>query len=458
MRDHAVVIGASLGGLLAARVLAETYSQVTLLERDLLPDVGEQRRGVPQGRHAHGLLGRGREVLEELFPGLTADLVALGARSGDTQAQVRWYGGGHPLCQGESGLMGLAVSRPLLEGYVRVRVRALPNVQVFEQAVVRELVTTPGGARVVGVRLGREGDAPQEFPADLVVDASGRGSPMPRWLSGLGYATPPEERVEVGLAYASGHFRYAGDLGGQNAVVVAASPEHPRGAAMIAQEGGRWIVSVGGRLGDRPPTDPAGFLTFARSLPAPEVAEVVGAGELLGEIVPFSYPASVRRRYERLRRFPEGLLVFGDALCSFNPVYGQGMTVAALEALALRRCLAAGERDLARRFFRAAGRVVDIPWSLAAGSDLRFPDVPGPRPLRVRVVNAYLARLFPVAWQDPVVARAFLRVTNLLVPPTSLLSPGIALRVLAGGRRAPGAVAPSPPSPGEHAPQSRRSA
>lgn len=450
MRNRAVVIGASLGGLLAARVLAETYSQVTLLERDLLPDMGEQRRGVPQGRHAHGLLGRGREVLEELFPGLTGDLVALGARSGDTQAQVRWYGGGHPLCQAESGLMGLAVSRPLLEGYLRVRVRALPNVQVFEQTVVRDLVTTPDRARVVGVRLEREGAAaPQEFPADLVVDASGRGSPMPRWLSGLGYAAPPEERVEIGLAYASGHFRYAGDLGGQNAVVVAASPQHPRGAAMIAQEGGRWIVSVGGRLGDRPPTDPAGFLAFARSLPAPEVAEVVRGGELLGKIVPFSYPASVRRRYERLRRFPEGLLVFGDAVCSFNPVYGQGMTVAALEALALRRCLAAGGRGLARRFFQAAGRVVDIPWSLAVGGDLRFPDVPGPRPLRVRVVNAYLARLFPVAWRDPVVARAFLRVTNLLAPPTTLLSPGIALRVLArqrwqtAGPRGAGGTVPS---------------
>lgn len=447
MRDHAVVIGASLGGLLAARVLAETFGQVTLLERDLLPEVGEGRRGVPQGRHAHGLLGRGREVLEELFPGLTGDLVALGARSGDTQAQVRWYGGGQALCQAGSGLTGLAVSRPLLEGYVRGRVRALPNVQVFEGAVVRDLVTTPGGARVVGVRLGREGDAPEEFPADLVVDASGRGSRMPRWLSELGYDAPPEERVEVGLTYASGHFRRAGDLGGQHAVVVAASPEHPRGAAMIAQEGDRWIVSVGGRLGDRPPTDPAGFLAFARSLPAPEIAEVVGAGDLLGEIVPFSYPASVRRRYERLRRFPEGLLVFGDALCSFNPVYGQGMTAAALEALALRRCLMAGEHGLARRFFRAAGRVVDIPWSLAAGSDLRFPDVPGPRPLRVRLVNAYLARLFPVAWRDPVVARAFLRVTNLLSPPTSLLAPGIAWRVLTGGRRAgPGAVAVRPTS------------
>lgn len=442
MRDHAVVIGASLGGLLAARVLAETFAQVTLLERDLLPDVGEGRRGVPQGRHAHGLLGRGREVLEELFPGLTGDLVARGARSGDTQAQVRWYGGGRPLSQAESGLMGLAVSRPLLEGYVRTRVRALPNVQVFEQTVVRELVTTPDRARVVGVRVERGGDAPEELRADLVVDASGRGSPMPRWLATLGYPAPPEERVEVGLAYASGHFRRTGDFGGQNAVVVAASPEHPRGAAMIAQEGDRWIVSVGGRLGDRPPTDPAGFLAFARSLPAPEVAEVVREGELLGEIVPFSYPASVRRRYERLRRFPEGLLVFGDALCSFNPVYGQGMTAAALEALALRRCLAAGGRGLARRFFRAAGRVVDIPWSLAAGSDLRFPDVPGPRPLRVRLVNAYLARLFPVAWQDPVVARAFLRVTNLLSPPTSLLSPGIALRVLRAGPRAGGGGLP----------------
>lgn len=201
---------------------------------------------------------------------------------------------------------------------------------------------------------------------------------------------------------------------------------------MIAQEQDRWIVSFGGILGEAPPLDHEGYTAFAATLPSPLLHDVIRDAEPLSDPVRFRYPASTRRRYERLGRVPAGYLAFGDAIASFDPVYGQGMTVAALEALALRRCLGEGPDRLARRFFRAAGRLVDGPWAIAVGGDLRFPEVEGPRSRKVRFVNAYLERLHVAAAHDPEVGRAFLRVVNLLDPPERLLAPSVVARVLRG--------------------------
>jgi 2-polyprenyl-6-methoxyphenol hydroxylase-like FAD-dependent oxidoreductase len=433
---HAVVIGASMGGLLAARALTSHFERVTVLERDRFPQVGYNRKGVPQGRHAHGLLGRGREVMEDFFPGLTQDLVAQGALSGDTQEIVCWYAGGRALASGRSGLMGLAVSRPLLEGYVRQRLMAIPALCFMENCKVLGL-THDGSDHVTGVRLVQRdlGNSEEHLSAELVIDASGRGSQSPKWLEDLGYPRPEEERIQVDIGYATAHF--GRPPGERNSAVVAGM----RGAAMIAQEGDRWILSLGGFVGDHPPTDLEGFRLYALSLPSPEIHAVVNHGELIGEIVPFKYPASLRRHYQKLARFPQGYLVFGDALCSFNPVYGQGMTSAALQALTLQGELAKGTEQLAQRFFNAAAAVVDIPWQIAAGNDLNNPRIEGRRTAQMRFVNWYLSKLFPVAQRDPAVARAFLKVTNLMAPPTSLMSPAVALRVLFGYLR------PAAPSP-----------
>jgi 2-polyprenyl-6-methoxyphenol hydroxylase-like FAD-dependent oxidoreductase len=448
--EHAVVLGASMAGLAAARVLADSYQRVTVLERDALPAAAAHRKGVPQSRHAHGLLAGGRVALEELFPGLTDELVARGALSGDLQAETRWYNRGLRLCQGPSDLRALAVSRPLLEGYVRDRVWALPNVRLLDRCDVAGLATTPDGRRVRGVRVLRraDGSAEEVLEADLVVDATGRGSRSPVWLEELGYPRPAEEELRIDVAYASRVYRRRPDhLDGDPAVVVAATPDRPRSAAMLAMEGDRWIVTLSGYLGQRPPTDPDGFAAFAATLPAPDIFEVIADAEPLGEVLPARYPASVRRRYERLDRFPDGYLVTGDAVCGFNPVYGQGMSVAALEALALRECLHDGPgAGLAPRFFAKAARIIDIPWGIAVTSDLRFPWIQGARTARVRLVNAYLARFHVAAERDPVLGRAFLRVVNLMDRPEGLLRPAIAARVLGGSlRRA--ATRPGGPRP-----------
>jgi 2-polyprenyl-6-methoxyphenol hydroxylase-like FAD-dependent oxidoreductase len=436
--DHAVVLGASMAGLLAARVLADAYAQVTVIDRDQLPEASTHRRGVPHGRHVHALMPGGQQALEELFPGLTAELIARGVPTGDVLAHGRWYLNGHRLRQTPTGLVALSPSRPVLEGHVRARVRALPNLRFLDSCDIVGLATTPDGRRVTGVRVLRraDGSAEELLDADLVVDATGRGSRTPIWLEALGYSRPETEQVRIGLGYATRTYRLPPDaLGGDLAVVQAATPQHPRSGVLLLLKGDRWMLTLGGRLGDHPPIDPDGFLEFARSLRFPDIYQTVRDAEPLDDPVGFRFPASVRYRYERLDRFPDGLLVLGDAVCSFNPVYGQGMTVAALEALALRRDLERGAAPQPRRFFRDLARVVDVPWEIAAGGDLVFPGVPGRRTLKARLVNAYLARLHAAAANDASLAGAFLRVAGLVASPQSLLRPGIAVRVLRGSLR-----------------------
>ena len=431
--DRAVVLGASLAGLLAARVLGDAYGQVTVIERDELPRTPMHRRGVPHGRHIHALAARGQQALEELYPGLTAELVANGAPHGDMLANARLYFSGHRLRQARTGLGLLCASRPVLESHVRARVRALPNVRFVDRCDVVGLATTPDGRRVTGARLLRraDGSAEELLGADLVVDASGRGSRTPVWLNGLGYPRPPTTQVRVGLGYATRTCRLPPDaLGGDLAVLLAATPRNPRAGALQLLEGGRWMVTLAGILGDHPPTDPDGFLAFARSLQFPDIYEAVRDAEPLDDPVAFRFPASVRHRYERLDRFPDGLLVMGDAVCSFNPIYGQGMSVAAIEALALRRHLERGVEPQPRRWFRDLAQVVDVPWDMAAGGDLVFPGVQGPRTLKTRLVSAYIARLHAAAENDAGLASAFVRVAGLVAPPQTLLRPGVAVRVL----------------------------
>ncbi|PZF92141.1 FAD-dependent oxidoreductase [Micromonospora deserti] len=433
----AVVIGASMGGLLAARALTEAYDRVTLVDRDLMPADAASRRGVPQGRQLHVLLTRGRQALEELLPGVSAELTGLGVPTVDLHEQVHWYNDGHRMRRAPSPLLAYGVSRPLLEQVVRARVAAQPGMTVVPACEAVGLTATPDGRRVTGVRLHPRDGEPVTLAADLVVDAGGRGTRSPVWLAELGYRPAPEERVQVGVTYLTRTYRRAPHhLEGLLGALTNAMPGQPRGGIVAVQEGDRFAVALSGMLGEEPPADDEGMIAFADTLAAPQIAELLRSAEPASAPATMRFPASVRRRYERLRRFPAGYLVVADALCSFNPVYGQGMTVAALEALLLRRLVTGGPERLARRFFRGAARLIDGPWSISVGTDLRFREVTGRRTPRVRLVNAYVNRLHAAATRDPALGAAFLRVLNLVDPPARLLAPPVLSRVLVGSRAA----------------------
>ncbi|WP_328519730.1 NAD(P)/FAD-dependent oxidoreductase [Kribbella sp. NBC_00359] len=429
-------------------MLTEHFARVIIVERDELsgewagdpeadPREREVRRGVPQGRHAHGLLAAGLNVVEQLFPRAAAELVAAGVPSGDVLGNVRFCANGYRLRQVPSGMTALSFSRPYLENYLRAKVFALPGVEVWSGTDIVDLAADEGGARVTGAAVQRrDGGAVQTIAADLVVDATGRGSRAPRWLADLGYERPREERLYVDLAYVSRHYKVdPASLDGDIAIIIGPSAAAPRGGAVMLQEAGRAVITLFGILGDHAPVDDAGYRAYAGRLPLPYVADIIEASVPLDDPVKFRYPGSVRHRYDRLRRFPKGFVVLGDAMCSFNPMYGQGMSVAAVEALRLGDALArdGGAGFDALRFFRTVRPVVDIPWQIATGGDAALPGVDGPRDARTRMVNRYLDRLYASAAHDEVVSLAFSRVTNLLDPPTALLRPAIAARVL--GRR-----------------------
>ncbi|MEU8798621.1 FAD-dependent monooxygenase [Spirillospora sp. NPDC048819] len=428
--EHAVVLGAGMAGLLAARALAGAYERVTVVERDETW-TGRARKGVPQGRHAHILLPRGQQILEKFFPGVERELIGGGAVVADPGVDHHFVMGGHRLVRRAGAERAIQTTRPFLEGVVRERVAALPGVRF---ACGRDVVglLTDGPGRVTGVQVmpRNVGAAAEEIRADLVVDAMGRGGRTRYWLERLGHESVPKEEIDVAVGYASRPMRLALDARIGKAVVVGPRPGRPKGMAMVAVEGDRYLLTVAG-LDCRPPADEDGFLAFARELAPPEVFEAIRAAEPLGDIATHRYSSDLRNHYERVRSLPEGLVVTGDALCSFNPIYAQGMTVACLEAEVLCRCLDAGPRGLTRRYFRAVAKALNDPWRMAVAADLSMPEVEGRRGPAVKVMNAYVDRVQAAASRDADVAEQFFRVVGLLDPPAALMRPSILVRALA---------------------------
>lgn len=432
--EHAVVLGASMGGLLAARSLADFFDRVTVVERDPLPDAHDARRGVPQGRHLHALLCRGAQAIEELFPGVLDQMVHDGAQYFDGQdlSQLYYNIGGHLITRSGAapGLTAYSATRPFLEDHVRRRLRGIPNVALRDEHCVTRLVSTADRRRVVGawVSDGRTGET-TAVPADLVVDATGRAAHTPTWLDGLGYDRPREDRVTVQLTYASQALRMTGQAPRELGLLIGIVPGRPRGCGLLHCEHDTWLLTVMGVGGEEPATlDLATLCDFiADCAPAHLLAAVRGA-EPVGEPVRHRMPCSRWRRYDKLRRFPDGLLATGDAICSFNPIYGQGMSVAALEALALRDCLSSGTTDLARRFFRAAAAPIRQAWQLSTNPDLALPEIEGTPPLIARAFNKYVDRVLTAAETDTVALNQFIRVTSLVDPATRLLRPSIMWR------------------------------
>ncbi|MFM9373633.1 FAD-dependent oxidoreductase [Streptomyces sp. Da 82-17] len=443
-----VVVGGSLAGLLAAHVLAGYADRVTVVERDRLPAEPAARPGVPQGRHAHVLLDGGQRALDALLPGFMDELRAAGSpRVGLPADLAQWDG--HWFRRTEASTHIHTGTRPQLELLVRRRVLTHPAIEVVEGAEAVGLLGD--AARVRGVLLRERGagrrEEPEPLAADLVVDASGRGSRAPQWLAGLGADAPHEETIDTGLAYASRIYRDADGRFGEHlrGFNVIADPAHPYGAVVIPLEDGTCMVTLSGLRGDEPPTGDEEFVAYAKRLAHPVVHGWLRDAEPLTPAYGFRGTANVRRRYDRPGRRPAGFLATGDALCTFNPIYGQGMSVAACNALALRDALADPRRTpTTRRVQRAVLAASARAWDISAGSDRKMPGAQGNAVgsgVLDRPAGWYMDRLRARYGTDPVVGDPFRSVLTLVAPLTSLFAPRVARRVLFGP------VLPAPAEP-----------
>jgi 2-polyprenyl-6-methoxyphenol hydroxylase-like FAD-dependent oxidoreductase len=447
--EHAVILGASMAGLVAARALAEFFETVTVVERDSLGDGTDHRRGVPQGRQIHALILRGAQALEELFPGILDELVAAGAPSMDYRdlSKLHFNMGGHLCVQSGSldGMSAYSPSRPFLESHVRRRVRAIPNIAFRDNHDAVEVTSNTSCDRIIGARVvSRHSRAESELSANLVVDATGRGARTPAMLERLGYPRPREDQVAIDLMYASQLLRMPPGAMHESGAIVAPVPGRPTGMAIVRYEHDTVMFAVFGMAGNDPPVECTAMCDYAEDFAPAHLLAAVRAAEPLEEAVQHRFPASRWRRYDKMRQRPDGLLVVGAAGCSFNPIYGQGMTVAALEALALRNCLSRGTKDLPRRFFRAASKPIGQAWQLAVGGDLSLPEIAGSPPLSTRLLNGYVDRLLTAAENDTAPYEQFLRVAWLVDPPIRLLRPSMMWRAASANPRRQKRATPAP--------------
>jgi 2-polyprenyl-6-methoxyphenol hydroxylase-like FAD-dependent oxidoreductase len=437
---HAVVLGGSLAGLLAARVLSDHFEKVTLIERDAFSDTCETRRGIPQANHVHGLLVRGRQILEDLFPGLQDQMVADGAPVVDMANEIAWFTRAGWGVRFPSDLKVLAFTRPLLDLHVRRRLAGNANVEILDNTDVLRLLHSSTVNQLAGVLIcprnaGSDRRVARALTADLVVDATGRASRAPRWLSDLGYEPPEEIVIDADLGYSSRLYRIPENFDGdwQCAYVQSAPPDRKRGAILFKVEGNRWLVTLTGGGGDHPPSDEIGFLDFVRSLPVSTIYDAISAAEPLTPIKTHRATQNRLRRYERAR-LPENFLLLGDAVCAFNPVYGQGMTAASLGALNLQQCLDEGAgslKGLAHRFQKRLAKVNEAPWLMATGEDFRYRETVGGSAGRMtRFMHRYMDQVIRLSTRSIGVRTVLMRAFNLVVPPTALFRPRVLFRVL----------------------------
>jgi len=434
---QAVVIGAGMGGLTAAGALADHFDNVVVLERDTLPSDPTYRSGTPQARHVHGLLLSGQRALSELFPGFEQDLVGAGAVALRVGLDVRVERQGYdPFPQRDLAWLGYAASRPAIEHAVRRLVESRANITLRQRCPVQEVLASPTAEAVAGVRYENGSGTSETITADLVVDASGRGVPTLRLLQSIGRPLHEETTIGIDLGYATSIFSIPDDAptDWKGVMTFGQAPQNSRGGLMLPIEGNRWMVTIGGRHGDVPPGDEDGFLTYAKALRTPTIYNAIGHAKRLDGVARYGFPESVRRHFERLDGFPRGLLPLGDAICRFNPVYGQGMSVAALEACLLKTLVNRLGEDgdpiagLASTFFAEVQTLIETPWSVAM-LDFAFPETRGQRPTDFETTFKFGIALTRLAAEDPAVHKLTLEVQHLLKPRSAYRDPALMQRV-----------------------------
>jgi len=422
MGNHAIVVGAGIGGLLFARVLSDYFDRVTVLERDWLGDKPEARPGVPQGRHFHGLLPGGCRAMDALLPGLEDDFKAMGAVKLIVGLSTRYEMPGYdPFPRRDAGLYSYSLSRPLLELCVRRRVQAIANILWKPNSGVQRLQHAAGAVTGVVLRDGRS------LPADLVIDASGRGDLTMNALDEMDYPRPRETAIGVDLRYTTALFEIPEDAAHEWDVLVTFPDTQPasKGGMMAVIEGNRWICGLAWQGEEEGPFDRESFVDFSRKLRTQTYYRAIKDATMAGPLARFLFRESCHRHFSELSSLPKGVLPVADAICRFNPVYGQGMSVAALEAEVFRQLLASGVEDLhhlASVFLQQTDQIIAGPWNMAALPDLAYPGTRGERPPHLMQALQFGAAFNELAARDSSVHKLMLEIRSLVKPYSALTS------------------------------------
>lgn len=423
--ETAAVIGSGVGGLLATSILARHFRKVVVIERDQMPVSADPRDGAPQGYHPHSLLRRGQNTMEALYPGFTASLLSKGAVQFDQGMECEISIGGVRGVPFRAPYPTISMTRGLLELTLREQAANIPNVSFRYGANAEDLLVTEG--RVRGVRL-RIADNFEEIAANFVLDASGRAAQSMKWLTAAGYTGPQETVVGLDFGYATAMFDIPSSFSEKWRLLFCLPKMGPAavGGAIFEVEGRRWMCAIAGRGHLKPTNEPDAFVAYAKNSLDPRFHYWVSRAQRIGPVKTYRFAAGTRRRYEALTAHLEGFVAFGDALCSVNPVYGQGMSVAAMEADALGQVFAARNNTdgLWRDFYRDASACIDVPWQLALNLDLNYPETVYPRPAGFSLVQWMSPWANSLALGDPILRAKIFEMMNLTDPKGAALSLG----------------------------------
>jgi 2-polyprenyl-6-methoxyphenol hydroxylase-like FAD-dependent oxidoreductase len=452
-RDRAIIIGGSIAGLLSARVLADYFFEVVVVEKDLLCDRPEARKGVPQSVQPHVLLTKGYRILETLFPGIGADLAANGALAIDWVrefyhfSEVGWsFNANAPSEIVPSNILSFTCSRPLLEWTIRQQLTKSTNVKFIESRRVEGLLYNAECDRFTGVCLRSRDNTEERLLGDLIVDASGRSSQAPKWLENLGFSAPPETVINPRLGYVTRRYKAPKNFPADWKVMLIsqAPPDRTRLGYLAKIENDEWIATLGGYGGDYPSLDNESFLNFARSLGHSKFYEIISQAEPSSEIYAYRATANRLRHFERIK-LPQGFIAIGDAVCALCPVYGQGLTLSALAAMVLQNCLRrdALKARLRQRAFcsfsfqKSLAKEISLSWSLATTQDLRFPTTTGQRKVTRlgKIMNSYTQRLMTKATSNSLIHKLWIEVAHYLRSPLAFYHPLIVLQVMSRSQK-----------------------
>ncbi|MEH7374005.1 FAD-dependent oxidoreductase [Neobacillus drentensis] len=426
---RALVIGGSIAGLLAARILSDFFEEVLIIEKDQKREKHLTRTGVPQGTHGHVLLKSGEEIFTELFPGIVDELIADGSVKSDFTSELAWNHHGSWKVKYHAGISIIQQSRPFLEWHIQRRLEMIPNISFLNGAKAKRMLINSDSTSIIGVEIQKDGEAAVPLNANLVVDATGAGSNSTNWLRQLGFDAPQKTEVKVNLFYAS---RIYSSLSSKNKdwgnlLVYPNPPRQNRGGSISPIENQRWMVTLLGYGVESPPSTLEEFINYAKSLEQPDVYEAIKNGTPETDVSVYRFPALRRFHYENLQRFPNGLIVSGDAFCRIDPVFGQGMSIAALEAIALKKELQKALNknklsQISKNTHRSFSKIIDVPWLIALTEDFRFTHTDGAKPFGLPLLKWYVKRVILACESNQKVYGKLINVLQLKAHPISLFS------------------------------------